>query len=85
MRTLDRLAQSPNLNAIEHICYLVDRRLRKLPELSISRKDLWEKIQDVWNDIKVEDCTNLIDTMPRRIKAAMKAHGGYTAVVGMKG
>jgi len=78
LRTLDWPAQSPDLNPIEHRWDLVERRLRKLPELPTSQKDLWEKIQDVWNEIKVEDCTKLINTMPQRIKAVLRARGGYT-------
>ena len=44
LRTLDWTAKFFDPNPIEHIWYLVDRRLRKLPELPTSRKDLWEKI-----------------------------------------
>lgn len=78
LSVLDWPAQSPDLNPIEHMWDLVDRRLRKLPELPTSRKDLWEKIQDVWNEIEAMECTKLVDTMPQRIQAVLKARGGYT-------
>ena len=31
-----------------------------------------------WNDIKPEVCQNLIESMPRRVEAVIKAKGGYT-------
>ena len=31
-----------------------------------------------WEKISVEKCQNLIESMPRRIQAVLKAKGGYT-------
>jgi hypothetical protein len=31
-----------------------------------------------WNAIKPEVCQNLIESMPRRVRAVYKAKGGYT-------
>jgi transposase len=78
IKVLEWPAQSPDLNPIEHLWNEVDRRLRKLP-VKVTKKDqLWEQIQDVWNDINLEVCTKLIESMPQRIKDVMKARGGYT-------
>ncbi|CAG8611306.1 1948_t:CDS:2 [Paraglomus occultum] len=40
--------------------------------------DLWNKVQQVWNEVDVEFCLKLIDTMPQRIADVLKASGGYT-------
>jgi len=71
-------AQSPDLNPIEHIWNEVDRRLRKLPGKISSKEDLWDKLQDAWNDLKEDDCRKLIKTMPERVRDIIKAKGGYT-------
>ena len=70
--------QSPDLNPIEHIWGEVERRLRKA-DIFIKNKDiLWEQLQQTWNNIEVNVCTKLIETMPRRINDVLKQKGGYT-------
>ena len=75
---LDWPAQSPDLNPIEHLWNEIDRRLRQLPGNISSHEDLWNKIQMIWNQIDVDFCLKLIDTMPQRIADVLKASGGYT-------
>jgi transposase len=70
--------QSADLNPIEHLWDEVDRRLRDLPGQISSEKDLWEKIQKVWQAIDVETCMRLIRSMPERIRDVIRARGGYT-------
>ncbi|CAJ0752892.1 24377_t:CDS:2, partial [Entrophospora sp. SA101] len=47
-----------------------------------SHEDLWNKIQMIWNQIDVDFCLKLIDTMPQRIADVLKATGGglYSAI-----
>jgi hypothetical protein len=40
--------------------------------------DLWERVQEEWEGISQETVKNLIDSMPCRIKAVIKAKGGPT-------
>ena len=40
--------------------------------------ELWERVEEEWNRIEVEVCQNLIESMPRRVEAVLKAKGGYT-------
>jgi hypothetical protein len=42
-----------------------------------NKEDLWDKIQDTWNNIELETCIKLIETMLQRIKDTIKAKGGY--------
>jgi len=40
--------------------------------------ELWERIEEEWNKIDVLVYQNLIESMPRRMAAVIKAKGGYT-------
>jgi hypothetical protein len=71
-------SQSPDLNPIEDLWSEVKRRLRNLPSLVTSLEDLWDKLQDVWDGVEVEECTKLIETMPERTQDVLQARGGYT-------
>ena len=39
---------------------------------------LWERVQKEWDAIPPAVCQNLIESMPRRVKALLRAKGGYT-------
>jgi hypothetical protein len=34
---------------------------------------LWERVEEEWNKIDTEVCQNLIESMPRRVAAVLKA------------
>ena len=40
--------------------------------------ELWKGVEVEWNKIGPEVCQNLIESMPRRVQAVLKAKGGYT-------
>ncbi len=76
---------SPDLNPIENLWFLLKERLMEryphLAELPTNEQTLEELIQraeEVWNDMEEELVNNLIDSMPRRIAAVIKARGWYT-------
>lgn len=71
-------AQSPDLNPIEHLWDALKRKLADYPTQPTGILELWDRVQNAWDSIEVETCTNLIDSMPRRIEAVLKARGGYT-------
>jgi transposase len=71
-------AQSPDLNPIEHLWGHLKRRLADYPEPPKGILELWERTQEEWEKIDKEVCQNLIESMPRRIEAVLKAKGGYT-------
>ena len=71
-------AQSPDLNPIEH---LWDHLKRKLAGYEVAPKgmlELWERVEVEWNKIDAEVCQNLVESMPRRVAAVLKAKGGPT-------
>ena len=56
----------------------VQRRLRNRTSRVTSAEDLWDKLQDIWESIEVEECIKLIETMPQRIHDVLEAQGGHT-------
>lgn len=75
---LDWPSQSPDLNPIEHLWVLLKVRLSQYGVPPKGTHELWERVEEVWNDIAVDECRRLIESMPRRIKAVIKAKGGNT-------
>ena len=71
--------QSPDLNPIEHLWFILKRRLTEYPELPKGILELWEHIQVEWDKIEIAQCQELIESMPRRIKEVIRAKGGYTS------
>jgi hypothetical protein len=58
-------AQSPDLNPIEHLWALVKRRLNQYESPPFGMLELWDRVQDVWCSISVEECRQLYESMPR--------------------
>jgi hypothetical protein len=40
--------------------------------------ELWERVEAEWDKIPPQVYMDLIESMPRRIAAVLKAKGGYT-------
>ena len=71
-------AQSPDLNPIEHLWTHLKKKLAEYEEAPKGIQELWGRAEEEWNKIDEEICQNLIESMPRRIEAVVKAKGGYT-------
>ena len=71
-------AQSPDLNPIEHLWHYLKRQLLKYDIPPKGAHELWDRLVDEWNRIPPEVCQGLIESMPRRIQAVIKANGGHT-------
>src|SRR5258708_3553467 len=70
--------QSPDLNPIEHLWGHLKRKLAEYQEPPASIQELWTRVQKEWDDIGEQECRNLIESMPRRVEAVLKAKGGHT-------
>ena len=68
--------QSPDLNPIEHLWNKAKRHFYKLPK-STSQEDLWQKLQDIWNNIDSNTYIKLIDNMLERIRDVIKVKSSY--------
>ncbi len=71
-------SQSPDLNPIEHLWGHLKRKLAEYQEPPKGITELWERVEKEWEAIGKEVCQNLIESMPRRVHAVVKAKGGYT-------
>ena len=70
-------AQSPDLNPIEHLWDHLKRKLEGYERAPTGILELWERVQVEWEKIESEVCQNLIESMPRRVAAVLKAKGGH--------
>jgi transposase len=71
-------AQSPDLNPIEHLWSHLKRKLGEYERPPSGILELWERIEEEWGKIEPSVCQNLIESMPRRVEAVLKAKGSYT-------
>ena len=78
VQLLDQPAQSPDLNPIEHLWQHLKFCLAQYEKPPISIHELWDQVEVEWEKIAQEDCAKLIESMPRRVAAVLKAKGGYT-------
>ena len=68
-------ARSPDLNPIEHLWAYMDRKLLETPVSTMAELEL--ALQRHWREIPRDLCANLVESMPRRVEACIKARGGY--------
>src|SRR5436190_5361051 len=71
-------ANSPDLNPIEHLWHHLKTKLDEYEHPPNSLHQLWERVEKEWEKIDKSVCQNLIESMPRRLAAVIKAKGGYT-------
>jgi len=67
-------AESPDINPIEHLWVDLKKTLNKYRNPAKGVHELWERVVE-WNKIPPETCQKLIESMPRRITAVIKAKG----------
>ena len=78
MKVLDWPAQSPDLNPIEYLWHHLKRRLMKYEDQAEDINKLWRKTEAEWEKIPKRECQKLIESMPRRIAAVIRAKCEYT-------
>ena len=70
--------QSPDLSPIEHLWWHLKKKLDEYEIPPSSQHQLWERCEAEWEKIPKEVCQNLIESMPRRVAAVLRAKGGHT-------
>ncbi len=75
IRVLDWPPQSLDLNPIEHLWFHMNHRLAEYDREPTGMIELWECVE---SEITPEICLHLIESMPQRIEAVLKAKGGHT-------
>jgi hypothetical protein len=71
--TLDWPAQSSDLSPIEHQWVHLKRQLDQYLTASKGVWEIWERAVEEWNKIPSEVCQNLIESMPKRLEAVIRA------------
>jgi len=71
-------AQSPDLNPIENLWDILERRVRMHKPLPKNKRELMDVLEDEWYKLEPEKLTKLIDSMPKRVKAVIKSKGNPT-------
>jgi hypothetical protein len=67
------LPQSPDINPIEHLWQHIKLWLGEYSTMPKGVWEIWERVAEVWNKIPPEVCQNLIESLPRRLEAVIKA------------
>ena len=75
---LDWPAQSPDLNPIENLWGELKKRIAQKGKDITSKKVLWRVLEDEWEATPLDLCQKLIDSMPARLDAVIRAKGGHT-------
>ncbi len=71
--------QSPDLNPIEHLWDVVEWEIHIMDVQPTNLQQLCDAIMSIWTKIFSEEYfQHLVESMPRRIKAVLKAKGGPT-------
>lgn len=71
-------SRSPDLNPIEHMWDELDRRLRQRNPAPLTLQQLSNALQEEWRRIPLARIQRLIESMPRRCRAVIAAHGAHT-------
>ncbi|GBB92312.1 hypothetical protein RclHR1_00020015 [Rhizophagus clarus] len=71
-------AQSPDLNPIEHLWDVLERRVREHKPHPKNIEELMVILEEEWNKIEPEILTNLVESLPRRVQAVLDSHGNPT-------
>ncbi len=70
--------QSPDLNPIEQLWDVVKREILIMDVQPTDLQQLCDAIMSIWTKISEEYFQHLVESMPRRIKAVLKAKGDPT-------
>ncbi|KAK0151045.1 Cell death regulator Aven [Merluccius polli] len=68
--------QSSDLNPIEHLWDVVEREIRIMDVQPTNLQQLRDAIMSIWTKLSEECFQYLVESVPRRIKAVLKAKGG---------
>jgi len=76
MQKLEWPSQSPDLNPIENLWSLLDRKTRcRKPN---NDDELFHILEEAWNTLSPELLDDLVSSMPRRVQAVIDAKGVAT-------
>lgn len=71
-------AQSPDLNPIEHLWDHLGRKLHEHKPIPKNKRELASVLEEEWLKIEESILENLVNSMPRRVKAVINSGGNPT-------
>ena len=71
-------AISPDLNPIENLWDLLDRKVRNRQHAPQTLQELGDALKEEWENIPQGEIQNFIESMPRRCQAVIQCRGGHT-------
>jgi|1186.fasta_scaffold111665_1 transposase len=71
-------AQSPDLNPIENLWDILERRVRKHKPTPTNKNDFFTVLKEEWYKIDESQLIRLVKSMPNRINTAIKSKGNPT-------
>jgi hypothetical protein len=71
-------SRSPDPNAIENLWRQLKLKLGRMNRRATSLDELWEQIQQAWDELDIGMVNRLIDSMEGRRLDVAAAKGGYT-------
>lgn len=77
IRIMNWPSNSPDLNPIELVWGYPKRHLDQYDSDPESMKELWERVQDVWNKIPEDFIHHLYESMPTRMSMVCKHQGDH--------
>ena len=78
MEPLPHPAQSPDMNPIEHVWYLIKIAINKRHVKPRNEEELKRVLLEEWEKIDIKIINKLIDSMPRRVEQLVEVRGGST-------
>ena len=78
IQMMDWPARSPDMNPIEHLWDLLDRRVRGRQQVPQTVAELRQALIDEWCNIPKVDITNLVNSMRRRCTELLRENGRHT-------
>lgn len=76
INVLEWPAQSADLNPIENLWSELDSKVA--PSGRTNAENFYESLKNAWNHLSLEYLQELVESMPRRLQAVIKAKGGNT-------
>ena len=76
IRKLEWPSQSPDLNPIENLWAILDKRVRV--RQASNTRDFLKMLQETWQEIPQETLIRLVASMPKRCAKVIKGNGWHT-------